>query len=153
MPGTDVNCNDESTLEYIADQIKQGVTWGEIEEVNKPIDPNVKDVAITTLQTLVNACGGEFEDERLAVDVIAEVIKRMSGEVPVVCFLFGHSATKSYHDCGGVEEIINDKIEHATFMWSPEVSIIDFMEVADGWDGYSTMNIGEYETLQEAKLQ
>lgn len=35
---------------------------------------DIKDTAITLLQTLVNATGAEFEDEKLAVDIITKTI-------------------------------------------------------------------------------
>ena len=34
-----------------------------------------KDKSVTLLQLLTNACGAEFEDEDLAVDIIEETIK------------------------------------------------------------------------------
>jgi hypothetical protein len=43
---------------------------------------DIKDIAITLLQTLVNATGAEFEDEKFAVDIITttitEVVKNVS---------------------------------------------------------------------------
>lgn len=35
---------------------------------------DIKDTAITLLQTLVNATGAKFEDEKLAVDIITKTI-------------------------------------------------------------------------------
>jgi len=40
------------------------------------MEEEIKDTAITLLQTLINATGAEFEDENMAVIIIAETLKQ-----------------------------------------------------------------------------
>ena len=44
------------------------------------MDELIKDAATTLLMNLVNQAGAEFEDERMAVWLIAETIKEMINE-------------------------------------------------------------------------
>ena len=44
------------------------------------MDETIKDAATTLLMNLANQAGAEFEDERMAVWLIAETIKEMINE-------------------------------------------------------------------------
>jgi len=45
----------------------------------------LKDLAITTLQTLINACGAELENEALAVDILTGTFEKVVNYNKEVC--------------------------------------------------------------------
>ena len=96
------------------------------------MNEEIKDAAITLLQTLVNATGAEFENEKLAVDIMAKTITeavKNNAVLPIVSTrTWEFSYDEDFTDIEMTLDVPNDKdpydilLEHvpddiATTLW------------------------------------